>query len=60
MPCLNRLKNENERNGNESIAIGLFCNNPNILPFTVDCIPRIVPHPGQNVPVILYHIQGGK
>jgi hypothetical protein len=59
MPCLKMLKNEIERKGNESIANGLFCNNPNILPFTVDCIPLIVPHPGQNVPVVLYHIQGG-
>jgi len=59
-PWVKRLKNETERNGKDNIASGLFCSKPNILPFTVCWIPRIVPQPGQIVPVILFQGQGGK
>ena len=55
-----RLIKDNPKKGKANITKGLFSSSPKILPFNTDCIPRIVPHPGQYVPVILYQGQGGK
>ena len=55
-----RLVNDNARYGIANIAKGLFSSNPKMLPLMTDCIPRVDPHPGQNVPVNLYQGQVGK